>query len=301
MKLVNARLAGMSLATAMVAGLGLTACGGGGDDAPPPAASGNVEEKQAGIRVEGQSRGVQALDGEVQLLLPAVSWLGHGTLTNDKFMRMITVSASSLGEAAPGAYKSFPVGKDKTLELQSGVITDLYSNGEVSLGRWADGSDSSGNAYNANQGQPWAVGTPVQPVLPIGEKRACRLVAATRPTASDGNVAPGLLQSAEATLMIEPNTIGVTQANMALDLHYSIGTDENQSISIDGPVGALSSSKVKQFTLLSTFSGTDRFNPYVLVAYGVQTPTSGTINGVAAMLCPEPESDGTHVESAPTI
>lgn len=268
--------------------LGLSACGGSdhdGDADNPPAA--NVEETpttptptapSSNIKVDGQSQTVQPANGGVRIALAPTQW-AYGSLPSGLSIR--TVDPLTLIEAAPGAYSGFPVSDSTVVSLVSGTITDLSGNGQYAIGRWTDGSDSGGGAYNVNQGRGWTAGTPATVSLAVGQVMTCVLGAATRPTASNGNVAPGTIEAASATFTgAQPTPTG------SLTLQYSIGQDEHQTLTTSSAtLGGYSSNASQQYALMGTVAGTDAAHPWYLVVYSFNTPTSGQVSGVAALGC----------------
>jgi len=274
------------LAASLAVMLGVSACGGGGDDndgaadSRPPE---NVEETpttppttpSSNIKVDGQSQTVQAPTGQVRFALSPAQW-AYGSLSGSTK----TADPATLTEAAPGAYSGFPDG-DTTVSLLGGTITDLSGNGQYAIGRWTDGSDSGGGTYNVNQGRGWIVGTPLSVSLAAGQVLTCELAAATRPTATSGNVAPGTIEAASATF-----TGTQMLPTGSLTLQYSAGQDEHQTFTIANAVSnGYTSSAQQQYALIGSFAGTDATHPWYLIAYSFNTPTSGPVNGVAALGC----------------
>jgi hypothetical protein len=277
-----ALVGGMLFAT-----MGLTACGGEGADGGSawnkkgkwgPAAnendkwgSGNV------IRVEGASRSVLSKDGKLTVLWPLTPSSNYGMLQGSFTSGM--VDASTLQQAAPGAYKTL----GDRAALLSGTITDLAGNGEYAMGRWANGNLSNGEHYTVSQGRAWAVGTPVKVDFSRKPVFACKLHAATRPVAVDGNTPPGAVAAATAKVYVGEGP-GIDPV-YDLSLSYNIGSDKAQTMTASAVSLGLVSDTVKKHTLQASFLGADALRPYLAVAYTMQAPTVGTIHGLAMMAC----------------
>ncbi|KWF29864.1 hypothetical protein [Burkholderia pseudomultivorans] len=281
---------------AVVAALGLSACGGGDDggsssNAASSGASSNGAQSgsassSSGMRVEGQSQSISSQVSTVRVLMPPASWNG-GQMPNGNYtLTALSQPVSTLKEQAPGAYVAIPYGSTGTIKtLTKGVVTDLAGNGDIAIGRWADGADSSGATYNANQGQVWAVGVPVAIDVTSPVQMQCSLAFATRPTSADGNTAPGSLTGATATLTSGTDTFGNTAINYTLNLQYSIGSDQNQSFAGTSSVGLTELSSKTKSTLMSTVMGSNAKQPYLIVSYGIPATTTGNINGLVALSC----------------
>lgn len=260
---------------ALIAAIGLSACGGGGNDV----AAVKRESGGSPIKVDGQSRSVEAVDGRVAVLLPPTPSSNYGVFSSDMGGSISkSVDAALLSEAAAGAYMQFG---DK-VKLLSGTITDLSGTGQYAIGRWADGTDSEGRTYNVNQGRVWVVGQPVTPRVSPGSSLICALETSTRPVAIDGNTPPGRLRYANA--VVDFTDDGFEPSLYTVRLTYDIGNDALQMMS-SSVRGEMSTSRVNQQTLLYQFFGTDPAKPYLGVAYTTQSPTAGTIHGVAVMAC----------------
>ncbi|MDN7458587.1 hypothetical protein [Burkholderia cenocepacia] len=281
---------------AVVAALGLSACGGGDDGgsgssavssgASSSGAPSGSASSSSGIRVEGQSQSISSQYSTVRILMPPASWNGAQMPNGTYTLRALSQPATGLKEQAPGAYVAIPYDSSGTIKtLTKGVVTDLAGNGDIAIGRWADGADSSGATYNANQGQVWAIGVPVAIDTTAPVQMQCSLAFATRPTSADGNTAPGSLAGATATLTSGTNTSGNTAINYTLNLQYSIGNDRNQSFVGSSTVGLTELSSKTKSTLMSTVMGSDAKQPYLIVSYGIPATTTGNINGLVALSC----------------
>ncbi|QTO44870.1 hypothetical protein [Burkholderia latens] len=282
-------------AFAVVAALGLTGCGGGDDGDSGAAASGNVPSNGgpggsassgAAIRVEGQSQSVSSQHSTVRILMPPASWNGGQMPNGNYVLRALPQPAAALKEQAPGAYVAIPYDSSGTVKtLTKGTVTDLAGNGSIAIGRWADGADSSGASYNANQGQAWAVGVPVAIDASAPVQMQCSLAFATRPTPTDGNTAPGSLNGATATLTSGTDTFGNPGINYTLNLQYSIGSDRDQTFVGTSAIGSTVLSAKTRSSLMSTVMGPDAKQPYLVVSYGIPAATTGNINGLVALSC----------------
>lgn len=286
----------VTMTSAVVSVLALGACGGGDDDAGSPPASGGGAStggtspgggsSTAAIRVEGQSKSLSSQHATVRVLMPPAGWNG-GQMPNGKTaLGSLSQPASTLKEQAPGAYIAIPFlssGEIKT--LTKGVVTDLAGNGDIAIGRWADGADSAGVNYNANQGQAWAVGAPIAIDAAAPVQMQCSLAFATRPTSADGNTAPGKLNGATAALKSGKDPFGRDVIDYALNLQYSIGNDQSQSFDGGASVGSVTLSSRLRTSLMSTLMGTDPKQPYLVVSYGLPAATTGNVNGLVVLSC----------------
>jgi hypothetical protein len=278
-----------AVAAAMFSALGLSACGSGGDDGPASgeaiAAPAAIGKPLSLIRVEGKSTALSSDFTTVATMTPPVTWMADGSLPQgDVRLSYRAQAALLLKEHAPGAYTTLPWG-DETMSLSAGTVTDLAGNGQFAIGRWTAGSDSAGNSYNLNQGRAWAVGAPVQVAAIPGRVLRCSLVAATRPTSSDGNTAPGVLTAADAAVTADFDSWDDWANQASLRLRYSIGSDIDQRFFSTDPVGAMSLSKRAGSSIATTFFGPDASKPYLVVSYGVHAPTVGLVNGLAVLSC----------------
>lgn len=270
------------------AAIGLSACGGGKGGGEATSGLANQQGIHGGagtaIKVEGQSTSLSSDLDTLNVVTPPVSWGAEGALPQGTIsLTSRGYVASSLKEFAPGVYTQLPW-SDRGLMLSTGTVTDIAGNGHFAIGRWTAGSEWGGSTYNANQGRVWAVGAPVAVSLPT-TGMVCTLAAATRPTASDGNTVPGILKGATAALTHVNSSRGVAQSQAALTLHYAIGGDLDQTFTGDAPLGSMFASRTSRSTLYTTFLGPDPSKPYLVVSYGIHSPTVGLINGLAVLSC----------------
>lgn len=245
-----------------------------------------TEPDRSAIRVEGRTTSVAAVDGKVDLLLPAPRLADIDSISGFQYQGQM--NAADLKEAAPGAYIAF----GHQLSLLAGTVTDISGNGFYAIGRWADGSDSSGATYNRNQARFWAVGQPVDVSFKNRMAMRCVLASATRPVAADGNTPPGTLLDASAEIRRDfPDQL----PKMSLSLRYSIGQDQ-RTVTLSGAAGGYTSGNMSEtrnrtpdpsqrYTLASRFFGPDPQRPHLAASYAVQAPTAGVISGMVALSC----------------
>ncbi|WP_334043426.1 hypothetical protein [Burkholderia ambifaria] len=280
---------------AVFTAFGLSACGGDGSSSSSAtgtsgtstgnSSSGSASPSSA-IRVEGQSQSISTQYSTVRVFMPPASWNGGLMPNGNDTLTALSQPAATLKEQAPGAYIAIPYTSSGTIKiLTKGLLTDLAGSGDIAIGRWADGGDSSGATYNANQGQVWAIGTPVAIDTSSPVQMQCSLAFATRPTSADGNTAPGLLNGATAALTTGTDAFGNTAINYTLNLQYSIGSDHNQSFVGTSAVGLTQLSATTKSTLMSTVMGSDAKRPYLIVSYGIPAATTGNTNGLVALSC----------------
>ncbi|MCX4177832.1 MULTISPECIES: hypothetical protein [Paraburkholderia] len=165
-----------------------------------------------------------------------------------------------------------------TLTKKSTIADINGAGGYIAIGRWTNGSDSSGGNYTANQGAHYAIGAPlVMPTTGTGSL-ACSNLMATSPTSAAGNVAPGSLQTATATLDLGTLTIKNFSATV------TIGSDTAATFS-----KASASSGGEAFgggvTVMTRLMGTDTTKPLIAVAYGAKLANTGDINGLVVLTC----------------
>ena len=242
-----------------------------------------AEAPKSAIQVAGQSVSVEGVDGEVDVLLLSPTSASLDTISG--FMG--TMKTAELKEAAPGAY----IGFGDHLSLLSGTVTDLAGDGSYAIGKWTDGSDSSGATYNRNQARFWAVGRPVDVELKPGAVMHCTLASKTQPAAMDGNTAPGTLLDASAEIRRASDK---DRAEMTLSLRYSIGQDA-QTVTLESLPGAYTSrqretfhngaQRSERYAVASRFVGRDPLRPYLAASYTLHSPTAGVISGMVALSC----------------
>jgi hypothetical protein len=267
--------------TAPVALVVLAGCNGGDDKKWWDHSK--AETPKSAIEVAGQSVSVEGVDGKVDVLLLSPNSASIDTISG--FMGKM--KTAELKEAAPGAYIAF----GDHLSLLSGTVTDLSGDGSYAIGKWTNGSDSSGATYNRNQARVWAVGRPVAVDLKPGAVMRCTLASKTQPAAMDGNTAPGTLLDASAEIR---RVSDEDPAEMTLSLRYSIGQDE-QTVTLESLPGAYTSrqsdashngaQRSGRYAVASRFLGRDPLKPYLAASYTLHSPTAGIISGMVALSC----------------
>jgi len=267
--------------TAPVALVVLAGCNGGDDKKWWNQSK--AEAPKSAIEVAGQSVSVEGVDGEVDVLLLSPSSASIDSISG--FMGKM--KTAELKEAAPGAYVAF----GDQLSLLSGTVTDLSGNGAYAIGKWTNGSDSSGATYNRNQARFWAVGRPVDVELKPGASMHCTVASKTQPVAMDGNTAPGTLLDASAEIR---RISDQDSAEMTLSLRYSIGQDQ-QTVTLESMPGAYTSrqreashngaQRSERYAVASRFIGRDPLKPYLAASYTLHSPTAGVISGMVALSC----------------
>lgn len=242
-----------------------------------------AEPPKSAIQVDGRSTGVTAVGGKVDVLLVSPASANIDTMLG--FMGQM--NSAELKEAAPGAYMAF----GGQLSLLSGTVTDLAGDGSYAIGKWTNGSDSSGATYNRNQGRFWAVGQPVDVKLKPGAVMRCTLASTTRPVSADGNTAPGTLFDASA----EIRRVSADELpEMMLSLRYSIGQDQQTVTLTSVPNGYTSRLREEarngvqhseRYAVASRFIGRDPHKPYLATSYTLRSPTAGVISGMVVLNC----------------
>lgn len=265
----------------------MNGCGGGKDARATEQAAAQAAPQggtPSAIQVKGHSRPARPAGGRVSVLV-APKHVEYGVLAGG--LTMSDIAADQLKEAAAGAYTK--IGDE---ELLGGTVTDLAGNGEYAIGRWTNGSDSSGGTYNANQGRAWAVGTPLVFEPSRDDAYVCRMQAATHPVAVNGNAAPGVLNSAQAHMRMVAHSPAAGSSGAPalylpeydLSLGYSIGTERVER-SIQGATLGYLTNRVGHYTLASKLVGADARNPYLVVAYTFDTFATGPVSGLAVLAC----------------
>jgi hypothetical protein len=112
----------------------------------------------------------------------------------------------------------------------SASATDIYGDADVLIGRWASGTNSGANVFtmNANQGFHYMLARPLAAVLPTSGQIDYYLVAATRPTITDGSYAPGTFAAQMAILFGSQNRLAmegtITMPTGGADYVFSFAT-----------------------------------------------------------------------------
>jgi hypothetical protein len=258
----------------------VSACGGGGS-------SGNTGVKEAQDNSRGYAPEVKGTDGKVSVLFASAmqpaALLGSGRLlaASGVDRSLLTQDANgaftSLAKSGRGIFVGLPTNTGEVFSHTGRVEDVAGSDGVVAIGRWSDGSDSLGDAYNENQGAVYAVGNPLILTKSAGTL-SCRMVHATQPTSLAGNVPPGKVNSAAGTL-----DLGTLQlANVALDV--SIGSDQNYAIAMDSLMLGQMDGR-QGWSAVSKVMGTEVTQPYIALAYAADLPQTGDINGLVVLKC----------------
>lgn len=269
--------------TFALAGCGGGGSGGGSSSGASSASSGTAPSAAVSYQVSGSAQEVTQASGNIAGILSAPTWTATGSLPSGHWEQGSSFAASAQTEFAPGVYVGFSDGTDSIALTKGSTISEVAGNGQFVIGRWTNGSDNLGGSYNANQGRTYGAGTPVSVSLSGSQTLSCSLVAATKPTSSSGNVAPGTLNGATVTASFSS---GVNTTVLAISLNYSIGSDSNQTFTASNVIAnSANFNSIGAYTLVSRFVGTQATQPYLLLAYGVQAPSTGTVNGMAALSC----------------
>jgi hypothetical protein len=262
----------------------LAGCGGGGNSSGTSStSSGATTSAAVSYQVSGSAQEVTQVNGNITGLLSAPTWTTNGSLPSGGWEHGSSFAASNQTEFAPGVYTALSDGTNSISLTSGSTIADVAGNGQYAIGRWTNGSDSVGGSYNANQGRTYGIGTPVSVTLSGSQTLSCSLAASTKPTSSTGNVAPGTLSGATVTASFNS---GLSSIMLSVSLTYSIGADSNQTFTAQNVMANTANfNSVGAYTLMNRFVGTQATQPYLLLAYGIQTPSTGTINGMAALSC----------------
>jgi len=262
----------------------LAGCGGGGNSSGTSStSSGATTSAAVSYQVSGSAQEVTQVNGKIAGILSAPTWTTNGSLPTGRWEQGGSFDASGQTEFAPGVYIGLSDGTDSIALTNGSTISEVAGNGQFAIGRWTNGSDNLGGSYNANQGRTYGIGTPVSVSLSGSQTLSCSLAAATKPTSSAGNVVPGTLNGATVTASFNS---GLNLTVLSISLNYSISSDSNQTFTASNvAANSANFNSVGAYTLISRFVGTQATQPYLLLAYGIQTPSTGTINGMAALSC----------------
>jgi hypothetical protein len=221
---------------------------------------------------------VTGLAGAVSVIF-SPNGITHNSLIGAVSFAQSTPLAGQVQQAAyGGAFTTVNIGNGGINLTEKSTIADINGiGGYVAIGRWTKGSDSSGGNYNANQGGVYAVGNPLTLTAGSGTL-ACSAVMSTSPTSFSGNVAPGTLSSATATL--DMTTLTLTNFAATVTIGSDVGASFTKaSIPLKGvAIGG-------GMTTVTETVGNDPSKPLVALAYGVQLPSTGDINGMVVLSC----------------
>jgi len=258
----------------------LSACGGGGGSNGTDAANGASTPlvAQPPIQFAGNAPTVSGAAGNVSVLFAPATLTG-GSLPQGTTINALTVPLASLvQEPTHGAFTTLASTATATIN-ETGSVYDIAGvGGAFAIGRWTDGSDTSGGTYNKNQGAVYAVGTPLT-LSPTATTLACQGLKSTSPATVAGSVAPGTVNSATATLDL--NTLTLKNLN----INVSIGADQFFVVSGTSDYALNTMTAGAGLTVINRVMGSSSDNPYVAVAYGAHATTSGDFNGLVLLSC----------------
>lgn len=267
-----------ALVPSMIAmAVALTACGGGGGDSAPSAPPAGSTPQS--FTVNGSAAAVASSGNNVSVLFtPATlsgSSLPQGTVFNAASVPFLNFHTYNL----TGAYTQVAASDSATSALSdNGTISDVAGvGGFVAIGRWTNGSDTTGGTYNANQGAAYAVGTPLTLTASSGTL-SCSKALATSPVSTSGSVAPGSLTAATATLDLATLTLSSFSATVA------IGADSAFTF-ISSQVALNQVQSGGGNTFVSRVMGNDATKPVIAVSYGTHATSTGDINGLVVLTC----------------
>ncbi len=270
---------------AVVAALILAACGGGGgsDSASSNAGQTPNTSGMPPYQVQGTAPVITGVDGKVAVLFAPATLGSKGLAQGGTLYNTSSAPLSAFATyAATGGYTTIASSDTVSATLNKpGVIADVNGfGGFVSVGRWTKSNDTSGGTYNVNQGAPYAIGNPLTLTAGTGTLNCTRYFS-TAPTAVNGNIGQGTLNSTTATLDLATLTL----TNLAFNV--SIGSDQSYafsgaSASLDGMTSGSGT------TFITRVMGSDANAPLVAVAYGASAPTTGDINGLVVLSCTKP-------------
>ncbi|MGC3963607.1 MAG: hypothetical protein QM803_09850 [Rhodocyclaceae bacterium] len=183
----------------------------------------------------------------------------------------------------------------RTMRLNAGTIDDVTGESSFAVGRWtaATYTDIYGSTktLTANQGLHYIIYDQVPFDLAIHEPYLCRMVHATKPTATSVDVAPGTVSANLQINPLGPNAIFSMSLSLGQDKSYMIEPTPLNGFSIWG------GSNVATMTSIDGNKASVNFVPIRLedkvltlgLGYAVTLPKSGNVNGVAIMKC-EPKT-----------
>lgn len=270
---------------ALVAALVLSACGGGGGGDSTASNSTQPANPPGALpyQVQGTAPVVTGVGGKLAVLFAPSTLSANGLPQGGTLYNTAEAPIASFATyAQTGGYTTIAGSDTASVTLnQPGVVADVNGyGGFVSVGRWSKSSDSSGGTYNVNQGAPYAIGNPLTLAAGTGTLNCTRYFD-TAPTAVNGNIGQGTLNSATATLDLA--TLTLTN----LTLNVTIGSD--QSYAFTGVSASLNgTTSGGGTTFITRVMGSDVNAPLVAVAYGANATTSGDINGLVVLSCTKP-------------
>ncbi|WP_244131263.1 hypothetical protein [Burkholderia gladioli] len=267
----------------------LAACGGGSGgspDTPPlakpvtsPATPPAVTQQAGDYTFSGTTNMMTGLNGKVAVVTVPDTFLSSSNSGTYFTTSSVDLSAQVQQSSYGGAFTTLSDGNSIALVLSKGsTIADIGGvSGVVAVGRWTAGSDSQGGNYTVNQGAPYAVGMPLT-VSPGTGTKTCSAIVSTSPSSATGNVSPGKLNSATATLDMATLQVNNFTANV------TIGSDTAATITKTGfPVGGVSMGG--GVSVITRFMGIDVNNPLIAIGYAGKLATTGDVNGLVVLSC----------------
>ncbi|AET95322.1 hypothetical protein BSFA1_80660 (plasmid) [Burkholderia sp. SFA1] len=303
----------LRLMIAIAVSVVLSACGGGGggdkkpeggpiistpaaSDTPaasapaatPPAASdpaGTPPGSTPGLKVTGSASLVGAQNVAVVFAGNALKSSGLG----GNFLSTLSALYSNQGVTPEGAFTALAANNGAmTVKLSDiGQIDDVAGNGQYAIGRWSAGqftvttpSTNNTQTIGANQGFPYAVGIPLDLYSgPSSGVLSCSYDASTKPTAFNGSVVPGVVNSA-----LSSATINLSNKLISLNLNLDIGGDHGVTVTKNSMIPDMITS-ASGSTVVANTVGADVTKPYLVVSYGTSTPSSGDVGGIVVFHC----------------
>lgn len=299
----------------LVLAVSLTGCGGGGGSSQPPVvnlptggtpasspsaassaapasgasspSSGNGSSStslQSGFNVVGSASSIAASTVTVIFDASALSSTG----LSGPYMATTQGSGAAQSATSGGAFTTLAAESNALVAQLStnGSVSDVAGNGQFAIGRWTAGQFTVTGAgvtktqtIADNQGETYAVGIPL--TLSSGSTTlTCTYVASTAPTSLTGTVAPGTINTGLTTASIALGAMPMATANISLN----IGSDNNVSITRSSmQIGLLYSGSGSTFQTETV--GSNASTPYLVVAYGGATPSSGDVHGIVVFSC----------------
>ncbi|CAB3681000.1 hypothetical protein [Trinickia soli] len=265
--------------------LTLAACGGGGGGSgtsTQTSTNGQGTSTQAGTDyvAVGSAPTVTGVNGSVSVLFSANALRSNGMTGTSFSAPSVSLSTFTQQAAYGGAFTTVNSGvaNGAVTLTKGGTIADINgAGGYVAIGRWTQGSDSSGGNYTANQGGTYVVGNPLTLTATSGTL-SCSALMSTSPTAVTGSVAPGKLSAATATLDLSTMKLSNLSATV------TIGSDVNATIA-QSSVTAKGMQFSNGFTAMAEPMGNDASKPLIALAYGTKLTNTGDINGVIVFAC----------------
>ncbi|AQH05947.1 hypothetical protein A9R05_43945 (plasmid) [Burkholderia sp. KK1] len=271
----------------------LAACGGGSGGSPdtpplakpvtspvtPPGTPPVVTQQAGDYTFSGTTNMMTGLNGKVAVVTVPDTFLSSSNSGTYFTASSVDLSAQVQQSNYGGAFTTLSNGNSIALVLSKGsTIADIGGvSGVVAVGRWTAGSDSQGGNYTVNQGAPYAVGMPLT-VSPGTGTKTCSAIVSTSPSSASGNVSPGKLNSATATLDMATLQVNNFTANV------TIGSDTAATITKTGfPVGGVSMGG--GVSVITRFMGIDVNNPLIAIGYAGKLATTGDVNGLVVLSC----------------